>query len=64
MAIRLSGKSSNQKKLLLFSPIHNQFTLLAVRHDPVLLNDRCLMDATNVAIPVPRRRAISSGGKQ
>lgn len=63
MAIRLSGKSSNQRNYY-FSPIHNQFTLLAVRHEPVLLNDRCLMDATNVAIPVPRRRAISSGGKQ
>lgn len=44
--------------------IYNQFTLLGARHGPVLLNDRCLTDATNVAIPVLQWRAISSGGKQ
>lgn len=43
---------------------YDKFALLGTGCCPGLADDRCLMDAANVAIPVWRGRVSSSGGKQ
>lgn len=43
---------------------YDKFSLLGVGRSAGLRDDRCLTDATNVAIPVRRWRVSSSGGKQ
>lgn len=44
--------------------VYDEFSVFGAGRSAGLQDDRCLTDATNVAIPVRRWRVSSSGGKQ